>query len=79
MRHEWDKYRADVVPNDAGVNQVQQTQDAFYGGALALYELVMESLDPSPNPTEQDCDFISRLKGELMEYGISRGYKTGHS
>lgn len=76
MSKEWDQYRAKVVPKDAGREQVQQTQDAFYGGALALYQLVMQGLDPSPVPTPQDENFIKELHGEFVQYGISRGYKT---
>jgi hypothetical protein len=41
----WAGYREQVVPAGAGAVQVQESQRAFYAGAWALFNLILEQPD----------------------------------
>jgi hypothetical protein len=54
LEPEWESYRREVIPDDAGAIQVEECRRAFYAGSVALFKVVMTMLDPSSEPTGED-------------------------
>lgn len=67
----WKKYRAMVVPANAGEVQIAETRQAFYAGAAVLFESLMRSLDPEKEPTANDMRIMDGLQAEIDEFGHS--------
>lgn len=53
MREQWTSYAERVLPKPAGTNQVIETQRAFYAGAWAMYQLVLELSGDPDDVSEQ--------------------------
>jgi hypothetical protein len=49
IKHEWESYRKEVVPANAGVEQLQETRRAFYAGAQAYRWLVINHVAALPD------------------------------
>lgn len=67
----WADYRERVVPVDAPPVQVRETQMAFYAGAAALFDTVMNGLSPEPDATDSDIGMMDEIMRELTEFGAS--------
>lgn len=72
----WDVYASNVVPAAAGDVQVKETRRAFYGGAAALFEILMSRLELGAEPTDNDFRLLDGLKAELDGF-IIREIKAG--
>lgn len=68
LETEWINYRNAVIPKDAGSVQLMESRRAFFGGAWALYSLIMNSLDPGHEPTEADLALMAALDREMREF-----------
>lgn len=68
MAKAWAGYRAAVVPSGAGPEQLQGTELAFYGGASALFGIIMAALEPGADPTEGDLRVMDELYQELRQH-----------
>lgn len=65
----WTSYREAVVPKDAPPIQLQESKRAFFGGAWALYALLMNDLDHSTDEdTPQDLGLMMKLDAELRGF-----------
>jgi len=78
----WLGYRQIVVPETASKTQLNETEMAFYAGAVTIYEIFMRSLDPEQECTDADMIMISDLHKEIREFGKRfdlQNMKTGGS
>jgi hypothetical protein len=64
----WSEYRAAVVPPDAGPDQLLGTEMAFFGGASALFGVIMRELDPGKEPTADDLRRMDELHQEILDH-----------
>lgn len=64
----WEKYRVDVVPENAPDNQVRQCRRSFYAGAHFILSDMLDLLDPAEEPTEGDLNMIADLHDELLTF-----------
>lgn len=65
---EWDSYREEVLPKDAGSTQVTETCNAFYAGAVSMRTMMHEALS-------SDDDLGARLTAidkELQQWITDR-------
>lgn len=60
-------FRHAIVP-DAPEHQVADMRAAFMAGASELFTLVMAQMDPGPDETEAEMDFLSHVQGELHTF-----------
>lgn len=65
----WDSYRRLVVPEAAGETQVNETKQAFYAGAVMLYEAIMQASERADESPGEDIRFMQGLENELHEFG----------
>ena len=63
LRQQWESYRERVVLADSA-----RAKNAFYAGAAALWDLVVNHLTPEAEPTEQDVAMMDRVHAELRAY-----------
>lgn len=56
---QWEKFEADVVPNDAGPNQREQLRDAFYGGAHVMNAIIQVIVKMKKAEGQAQIDAIS--------------------
>ena len=68
MAEQWDSYELRVIPPAAGGAQRVETRRAFYAGAQALMGIVMNSLSPESEPTDEDVAVMEDLDAELREF-----------
>lgn len=69
MLEAWTGYRRKVIPISAGPAQVTETRRAFYAGAQALMGEIMAGLDPGPDATASDLEFLADISRELEVFG----------
>lgn len=65
---EWARYAIRVMPADAGEVQKQETRRAFYAGASAPFSVLLRSLAPEAEPTEDDLRMLDDLKAEFDQF-----------
>lgn len=63
---EWAEYRELVIPKGASPLQVDETHRAFYAGGLALFALLVSSMEAGAEPTEADVAAVDVLHEELL-------------
>ena len=72
----WEGYRQMVVPPNASAIQVQETRQAFYGGATVIMTLIMGSLGKDEEATEAELKVLEDLDAEIREFGAE--FDTRH-
>lgn len=70
LKTEWDSYAEHVVPAAASTVQMEETKQAFYTGAAALFILITHRM-PRKNDQEAE-DMIGDLNNELIAYAKER-------
>lgn len=65
---EWSSYSANVLPEDAGDVQVQETRRAFYAGAASMLRLVTTGLDEGSEATEADLQRLTDIDDEVQAF-----------
>lgn len=65
---EWAEYCKQVVPKEAGYNQVKETKRAFFSGANALFHVIIKRLEPGQDATEADLKFMDSVDAELKQF-----------
>lgn len=68
MSEQWEDYSKRVLRSDAGFAQRMETRRAFYAGAAAIQSVVMKSLSPGAETTDEDLDVMQDLHLELEEF-----------
>ena len=82
IRRAWESYREIVVPPDAGVVQVEESRQAFYAGATALFYLLTKQSDqggiltPGLEAEAADLATMDGLEGELKAFAATQGGRT---
>lgn len=64
----WIGYRMKVIPQSAGMVQVEECQRAFMAGATHLFFSLLSALDPDSEPTEGDLDKMGKIHEELARF-----------
>lgn len=64
----WESYRKDVVPPDAGVNQLEQLKSAFFGGATILFFTILTRMTLGREPQPADFKFMDELQAEMLAF-----------
>lgn len=67
FKRKWATYCA-LLPQSAGLVQVQETRRAFYAGGAALFHVIVNELDPGDEPTEADLKKMDALKEEFDQF-----------
>ena len=75
LKEYWANYLETVVPKDASTVQVQETKRAFYSGAAALMNTVMEIGDNDAIDEMAGADIMEDRLQELHEFheDVQRG------
>jgi hypothetical protein len=68
LAEQWASFEAGVMPLDAPDIQRKEMRCAFYGGAAALYHILMHGLDPGTQETDADMAKMQALHDELEEF-----------
>ena len=71
IREAWESYESRVLPASAGAVQRHECRSAFYAGAYALFNGVMQNLSPGSEPNPTDLMMMNELHEELREYARS--------
>jgi len=70
VREAWLAFEEAAIPKDAGPNQRKAMEMGFYGGALAMFNLLaVASSQDSGEPTDREVDAVSTLYDELDKWG----------
>lgn len=71
---EWKTFEAAVVPSEAGETQRECMRMAFFGGASALFALMLRSVSNDPALTEADEALMNALDAEMTAFakGVGR-------
>ena len=54
IEKEFQEYRREVIPVDAPQVQIDECRKAFYAGAWALMDVIINGLSPDKDPTAAD-------------------------
>lgn len=71
LNNEWDTFREQVLSPDAPEVQLVEMRRAFFGGAAALFGVMMTRLDPGEEPTEADMAQMQAIDDEIRDF-VSR-------
>lgn len=71
----WDSYQREVVPKNASTTQRWETRRAFYAGAQALFQTIINLLEPGSDATDADLRMMDEIDAELKEFAnaVERG------
>ena len=69
LETEWDKYRRQVLPPDAPPIQIQECRRAFFGGAWAIYSLMMNKMTSGDEVKPEDLQMMASLDREMRNFG----------
>jgi hypothetical protein len=64
----WGNYQRNVLPPEAGPEQLIETRRAFYAGAHAFFLLISGGLDNDANPTPADVAYVESLRQEVGDF-----------
>jgi len=64
----WNDFSGRVISRQAGAVQRHEMQMAFFGGASALFALIIGSLEPGTEATTKDLEVMSEIQRELERY-----------
>ena len=64
----WLSYSDNVIPKGAPAVQLQETRRAFYAGAQALFQTLLNILDPGTEETERDLETMNFIDAELKRF-----------
>jgi hypothetical protein len=70
---EWRSYREGVLPAEAPDVQVLETKRAFYAGAWALLQLMLNLDEGTLDATDQDLRVMDVIHQELQSFGAGGG------
>ena len=68
LETEWMTYRNKVLPKNAGEVQITESRRAFFGGAWAIYALMMNALEEGTEATPADVRLMEKLHNEMVEF-----------
>ena len=64
----WNSYRREVLPQECGPVQLEETRRAFYAGAAHLFYALQSVLDADAEPTDADLAQMQAIEVELVQY-----------
>jgi len=65
---QWNGFSRALKLDEAPSVQRIEMQKAFFAGAIALFSVVMNMLDPGTEPTEKDLQVMTEISEELKNY-----------
>jgi len=78
VRRAWESYRELAVPVDAGVVQVEESRQAFFAGAAALFFLLTRPVEKGgiltagPDADDESQATMDGLESELAGYAAEK-------
>lgn len=67
VKQKWESYLAKVVPPSASHAQMIETRRAFYAGAAAMFNQVVDDIGAEPSE-ERALGMIEGLRQELFQF-----------
>jgi hypothetical protein len=64
----WNQFSRMVIAKDAGPIQRKEMRMAFYGGATALFTIIMNILEPGAEATDKDLVTMDEIWREMTRY-----------
>lgn len=65
----FEKYKQDVIPKNASKTQLEQTEYAFFAGAMMLLHLLHNGFNKTEKEaTVEDENLMKEIKSEITEY-----------
>jgi hypothetical protein len=72
IQSQWNDYRNKVIADDAGPNQITETEQAFYAGNLTMFHMMLGiSIDNDISEPAKSA-LMDSLLDEGMAYMVSR-------
>ena len=69
LANAWNNYsRLSLDPINAHAIQRQETRRAFYVGAAALLDLIVQNMSPGEEPTPDDLAMMDDIKLEIDQF-----------
>ena len=68
LMEQWNNFSRKLELHKASDVQRIEMQKAFFAGAIGLFSLIMNILDPGTEPTEKDLAVMSEIADELKNY-----------
>lgn len=65
----WRQYRNLAIPAGANLAQIKETRQAFFAGAVAVYEGIMQASERGEKNPSADMQFMKNLDDELRDFG----------
>lgn len=71
IERSWNSYRAMVIPNGAGPEEIKETRQAFYSGAAVLFTTMTSQLffDEGVEETPDDIAKVQAIADEVQAFG----------
>ena len=69
IQNGWASYLKVIVPKNAGATQIEETKQAFFGGAAVLLTTMLNAMSGDTEATESDLQFMTDLHNELDAFG----------
>lgn len=73
IREEWEAFSRALFPAGAADTQIIEMRRAFYGGVASMMGMMSGSLDPGPEQTANDTEWLRSIDQELKVYGDQIG------
>ncbi len=65
----WGTYQEEVLKGvDIPKNGMKMLKQSFYASAIALFNYILECMDPEEEPTEKDLQRMDWINEEINEY-----------
>lgn len=65
---QWAEYRSAAIPAHATEGQVRQCRRAFYAGAQALHEIMVNGVSNDPDMTDDDERILRGIEAEFDQF-----------
>lgn len=75
---EWDNFVKQVLPKNVSKVQREEMRRAFYGGAVSLFSLIVNSFDGGEEATEADLQLMDDVKENFDDYARDMARKAGN-
>lgn len=74
----FNRYRAEVMPPEAGPIQVLECKRAYFAGCRSILDLMFAAADSGPGVTAKDEQIMAAIEAELAAY-INEGQFREHA
>ncbi len=75
---EWASFAKQVLLKNVGTVQREEMRRAFFGGAVSLFSLIMNSLEGGDEATEADFKLMDDVKENFDDYARGMARKAAN-